>query len=677
MGADTTSGPAPRLVERWFPSVELSRLVAADRRLRDPVYGVHRWFARRPATLVRALLLGADLPATATAEMFWERHRSPQRWLSGVTVYDPFLGGGTSLVEAARMGANVAGRDVDPLAVSLSSIELHPEVSEAAAAQANLLIAHLRDLVGDLYAPAGTLAGTTAQTAAGPTPAGTEWTPLHWFWLRRVTCPHCAEMGLLYRDLVLARSVGQRGSVVRSAEVSAFCPDCLVVHSLEATRKELVCCRRRPLSSGTFAAGIYHCGECGGTSNLEELKPANAERVMVAVEETHASQRRRIRTATSADRQRENAAEAKAAASRSPIFSRLLATQRRDRRPVSHGFETVGSLFLPRQQLLLGAAMSWIEERGLPDTQRQALTLFVTGLLTSNNALCGYARDYGRLAPLFSVRGYPFPTLSVELNPLHPTAGRGTLLSGLRRLAKLAETSVQRHTMANKRPVRVDLDLPVQAGSVDVVCGSADDTSGHPDLEASVCVTDPPYFDYIVYSELSEFFRVWLADPDLGGEPLLPAEVDAVGSFADRLAACLKVTLTRLAPNTPLVFTYHTRHQRGWETIGLALDEAGFVVTAAWPVLADPGMGAHRGPGNCEWDVVLTCRPAESEKRAEPPAALEWISELTAAGFTINQADRDSFTHALSTFAGRFAPVSAWSEDGLGPDMPPSVAGVR
>ena len=445
MGTDAMSRPSPRLVERWFPYVELSRLVAADRRLRDPIYGVHRWFARRPATLVRALLLGADLPSTATDEMFWERHRSPQRWLSDVTVYDPFLGGGTSLVEAARMGADVAGRDVDPLAVALTTTELHPEVSEAAAAEAVLLIAHLHDLVGDLYAPAGT-------------PAETAWTPLHWFWLRRVTCPHCAEPGLLYRDLVLARSVGHRGSVVRSAGVSAFCPDCLAVHSLTATRTNIVCCRRRrTLSSGTFAAGRYHCAECDSTSNLEELKPANAERVMVAVEETHTTQHRRIRAATPTDREREKAALAKAAVSSSPIFGRLLATKRRDRRPVSHGFETVGSLFLPRQQLLLGAAVSWIEERSLPDTQRQALTLFVTGLLTSNNALCGYARDYGRLAPLFSVRGYPFPALSIELNPLHPTAGRGTLPSGLRRLVKLSETSVQRHTLANKHPVRVDL----------------------------------------------------------------------------------------------------------------------------------------------------------------------------------------------------------------------------
>lgn len=215
MSVEDVSRPRPRLVETWFPYVELSRLVAADRRLRDPVYGVHRWFARRPATLVRALLLCADLPGAAAEGTFWERHGSSNPWLSGVTVYDPFLGGGTSLVEAARMGASVAGRDVDPLAVALANTELHPQVAGAAATAAQSLIDHLRDQLGELFGA-----------------ADAEWTPLHWFWLRRVTCPHCAEEGLLYRDLILARSTGRRGSVVRAADISAFCPDCLAVHSL-------------------------------------------------------------------------------------------------------------------------------------------------------------------------------------------------------------------------------------------------------------------------------------------------------------------------------------------------------------------------------------------------------------------------------------------------------------
>jgi putative DNA methylase len=637
----------PRLVETWFPSVEVSRLVAADRRLRDPVYGVHRWFARRPATLV---------PATESAASFWEKHRAAGPWLSGASVYDPFIGGGTSLVEAARMGAHVAGRDVDPLAVALVNTELRTYVAGAATVTAGALVEYLSEEVGEFFSI-----------------GSSEWAPLHWFWLRRVCCLHCSTGGLMYRDLILARSEGRVGSVVRTAEMSAFCPECLAVHSLGADRTTLVCCgRRRKLRAGTFVSGRYLCAACGRSSTLEQVKPATSERVMVAVEETHPSLHRRIRAATARDRSREQSAAHEALAQAPAIFSRELAVERRDRRPVSHGFETVGSLFTPRQRLLLAAAMRWIETRSMPTDQTRALSLFVTGLLTSNNALCGYARAYGRLAPLFSVRGYSFPAMSIELNPLHPTAGRGTLVSGLRRLQNLAVTKVYRHATEDDRTVRKQMELPVQPGSTDVICGSADDPQGQSELQATICVTDPPYFDYIAYSELSEFFRVWLADPELVGEPLLPSADDAVTSFADRLAACLKSTLNRLASDTPVVFTYHARHQPAWETIGLALDEAGLVATAAWPVLADPGMGAHAGAGNCEWDVVLTCRPSRPGALtpvARPPCVLDWVSELTAAGFTVNPADQESFAHALRMLDGRFNPPSLPESTRRGADV--------
>src|SRR5215216_1450850 len=65
----------PVLAESWFPSVELSMVVAQDRRARDPVYAVHRWWARRPPALMRALLLASVLPANVTTHEFWRTFR--------------------------------------------------------------------------------------------------------------------------------------------------------------------------------------------------------------------------------------------------------------------------------------------------------------------------------------------------------------------------------------------------------------------------------------------------------------------------------------------------------------------------------------------------------------------------------------------------------------------------
>jgi putative DNA methylase len=632
-----------RFVEVSFPFVEISRLVAADLRLKDPVYGLHRWFARRPPSLVRSLLLGAYLPASTPSTEFWQRMSSPGAWLDGATVYDPFMGGGTSLVEAARMGAAVAGRDVDPLAVLVVGAELSPAASSDAAAVCERLLGYLGEHLADLFVAPDALP-----------------TPLHWFWLRRVRCPDCGANGLLYRDLILAAHSGRIGAVVRHNGLYAFCPDCLSVHALSAGRKILNCCGRRwSLANGTYAGSRYRCSCCGSKSSHERLRTGSAERVLVAVEETLPASYRRIRAATEFDRNLVSQAKKRIDSMDIKLPTLSLALERRDRRPVSLGFSSASDLFSERQRLLFGTAFAWLSTQGeLTDEVRRAVTLMLTGCLTSNNLLCGYAREYGRLAPLFSVRGYALPALSVELNALHPVAGRGTLRAGVRRLTRASMDRVQRHTLTDDQLVREDLNLPVRPTSVEIICASADDPSPHPELKANVCVTDPPYFDYIAYSELSEFYRCWLDHPSLGGRPLLPDRDDPVGSFASSLARCLKITYSRLDAEVPIVFTYHSPHIEAWRAIGEALDQADLKITAVWPVLADPHMGHHAHSGNCEWDIIIVCRPVRDTIESPLSVTAEsWQAELRQVGLTVKEADLACFRLALSMAGGRFGQV--------------------
>ena len=392
--------------------------------------------------------------------------------------------------------------------------------------------------------------------------------------------------------------------MVRDDEMHAFCPKCLTVYPMDRSRTVIHCCgRRHKIRLGTYRQGRYRCGGCGAASTLEDLQVARAPRVLVAVEETHPGAHRRIRTATAFDRDQ--------ATSLSPgktgtgveghDFDVALEIERRDRRPVSAGFTTTRTLFTPRQWALFTSAFTKVRDAGHDLALERELTLMLTGALSSNNVLCGYARDWGRLAPLFSVRGFSVPVLSVELNPFHPTAGRGTLRSARARMAERSDAGVRRARLvpdsgANGQ-IRTQqhlLDLPVQPAAVDVVCRAADDTAGHQSPTATVCVTDPPYFDYIAYSELSEFFRVWLRDPSLGGVPLLPTAGRAVESFATGLGAALKATLGRLDEHTPLVFTYHSAHRDAWTAIGDAFDIADLAVVALWPGTCRPPHGTSR-----------------------------------------------------------------------------------
>ncbi|MGV1005699.1 MAG: hypothetical protein ACOYEV_13260 [Candidatus Nanopelagicales bacterium] len=666
MGKGSQPGIGSRLIESWFPYVEISHLVAADRRRKDPVYGVHKWFARRPPTLVRALLLASQLSNDAVAdeadvqgngnpqEEFWIKHGNAGPWLAGARTYDPFMGGGTSLVESARMGAHVAGRDVDPIAVAVVGSELHGPAEDFEQAYESLA-KKLNTEFGAYY--------------AGP---DNDWMPLHWFWLVRPVCGGCGEAGLLYKDLILATSTGRNGAVRRENGMHAFCPDCLTVHAISASRIQLRCCGRyHKIHSGTFVRARYRCPSCEMPSTFEDLQVAVAPRVMVAVEETHSTQRRRIRTATWFDRLRAegratscggSVVEDQVTDALSKPYDLPLATNRRDRRPVSAGYTSTRTLFTSRQWALFTAAFEHVRAGNYDAHLERDLTLMLTGALSANNVLCGYARDWGRLAPLFSVRGFSIPALSVELNPFHPKAGRGTFRSAKARITERSKTEVRRaqpHVSHPNQTVELTIDLPVAPASVDLVCRSADDTKDQNKHLSTMCVTDPPYFDYIAYSELSEFFRSWLRAPGLGGEPLLPDvdPEDAVESFANGLGAALKATVARLAAGTPLVFTYHSANPDAWTAIGDAFDISDLSVVALWPVLADPHMGHHVAEGNCEWDVIVVARCDDEVVEIDAPGdpTASWLEAIEAGALHVGEADQRNFELAWEMASQRFA----------------------
>ena len=123
-----------------------------------------------------------------------------------------------------------------------------------------------------------------------------------------------------------------------------------------------------------------------------------------------------------------------------------LTTDRREAKPVSYGLTRVLDLFTSRQLIVFGHAFKWLHASDYPVPVKRALSLGLSSSLTTNNRLCGYARDYGRLAPLFSVRSYSLPIMPVELNAFHPSAGRGTLYRHLARIEKAITSELKRYT---------------------------------------------------------------------------------------------------------------------------------------------------------------------------------------------------------------------------------------
>jgi adenine-specific DNA methylase len=166
-------------------------------------------------------------------------------------------------------------------------------------------------------------------------------------------------------------------------------------------------------------------------------------------------------------------------------------------------------------------------------------------------------------------------------------------------------------------------------------------------------VFDPPYYDFIAYSELSEFFRGWLKLPQLGGAPLLPDETSPQQSFAKMLGDALVSAARRLKDDGPLAFTFHSTDNLAWSSVAKAIEYAGFQVTALWPIKCDSHMGHHSREGNCEWDVVVVCRTLRTGRENVLPSVDAWLG-LIRRRLRVGQSDRRNMELAIQHLAPLF-----------------------
>ena len=100
-------------IEKAFDVPFVAGLALREKQIQQnyrPIIAVHKWFARRPGTLFRSLLL-SEFGQAPLREQYFKAND-----LKGVRVADPFMGGGTPLLEANRLGCDIIGYDINPMA---------------------------------------------------------------------------------------------------------------------------------------------------------------------------------------------------------------------------------------------------------------------------------------------------------------------------------------------------------------------------------------------------------------------------------------------------------------------------------------------------------------------------------------------------------------------------------
>ena len=211
MAASTDNpGKVPRAIEVGFPIVEINRLAQPERNSFKPIYQMHKWFARRASCVFRAILLGALKPAwkpdgtpVDLMEEFYRNHGDDPE-TAGKVVLDPFMGGGTTVVEALRLGCRVVGIDLNPVAWFIVKTEIEPVDLEALQDAFERLAA--RPVAWNGGAPLRESLLGLYRTRVAPE---VEADVIYTFWVKHAICtdPTCKREVPLFKDWLIAHKV--------------------------------------------------------------------------------------------------------------------------------------------------------------------------------------------------------------------------------------------------------------------------------------------------------------------------------------------------------------------------------------------------------------------------------------------------------------------------------------
>ncbi|MEW6215619.1 MAG: DNA methyltransferase, partial [Nitrospirota bacterium] len=114
-----------KFIEKTMPVEYLNVVAMAEGNAKKPVYQMHKWWARRLGSVFRMITLSAFSDERESDNDIWHKFCNGAN-LNGVIVLDPFMGGGTTIVEALRLGCKVIGVDINPVAWFTSKKESEP-----------------------------------------------------------------------------------------------------------------------------------------------------------------------------------------------------------------------------------------------------------------------------------------------------------------------------------------------------------------------------------------------------------------------------------------------------------------------------------------------------------------------------------------------------------------------
>jgi adenine-specific DNA methylase len=321
----------------------------------------------------------------------------------------------------------------------------------------------------------------------------------------------------------------------------------------------------------------------------------------------------------------------------------------------NHGFTHWWTMFNPRQLLVHALLLKSIWTTGNYTVAARAYVLGAfQQYLRNQNLFCFWDISRDCLAPHMSNNNYHPKATAVE-NCVFSALGRGNWASCIEGILEgkqwalfpwetLSIDSLRRNNkdlaeLCSGKSEKVFSGDPVLPA--EVIQASSTDLEALRDQEWDLVITDPPFGGLLHYSELSDFFYVWLRLVLSGVYPrefsaaYTPKSMEAVanrarepedpdGYYQRLLTQCWREAKRILKPGGLLAFTFHHSEDEPWVAVLESLFDAGFYLEAAYPIRSDETKGEGSKPGTfgsqqIEYDIVHVCR-----KRVEEPQPVSW-----------------------------------------------------